>query len=55
MLPGLILAITAALLVAVIVADPESGLWVGGLMAICIPVGLHLGHKRRVAKATGPD
>ncbi len=50
-LPGLILAITIALFAAVVIADPVSGLWVAGLICICVPVGLHLEQKRRKAGA----
>ncbi|MGB5779442.1 MAG: APC family permease [Allopontixanthobacter sediminis] len=46
-LPALILAITIALFAAVVAADPVSGLWVAGLIGICVPVGLHLGRERR--------
>jgi APA family basic amino acid/polyamine antiporter len=46
-LPALILLITLSLFVAVIVADPEAGLWTAGLVAICLPVGIHLGRQRR--------
>jgi len=51
LLPALILLVTIALLVGVIVADPESGLWTAGLIAICLPVGFHLGRQRRRAVA----
>lgn len=48
-LPALILAICIALFAAVVIADPVSGLWVAGLIAICLPVGMHLGRQRRRA------
>jgi APA family basic amino acid/polyamine antiporter len=48
-LPALILAITVMLFVAVVIADPVSGMCVVGLIAICLPVGLHLGRERRRA------
>lgn len=53
-LPALILAITAALLAAVVIADPVSRLWVAGLIAICLPVGLHLGREKRKKAASIP-
>ena len=48
-LPGLILAITIALFAAIVGADPVSGLWVAGLIGICLPVGIHLERERRKA------
>jgi APA family basic amino acid/polyamine antiporter len=48
-LPALILLITTALFFGVIIADPEAGLWTAGLIAICVPVGIHLGRQRRQA------
>ena len=48
-LPALVLAITFAVFVGFLVADPESALWVLGLTGICIPVGLHLRRERSVA------
>ena len=45
-LPALILAITTGLFIAVIVADPSGGLWMLALIAICLPVGLHLKRQR---------
>lgn len=50
-LPGLILGITIALFAAVLIADPVSGLWVAGLIGICVPVGIHLQRARRTAAA----
>lgn len=47
-LPGLILAITIALFAAVVIADPVSGLWIVGLIGICVPIGLHLRRARLV-------
>jgi APA family basic amino acid/polyamine antiporter len=52
-LPGLILAITVALFAAIIIADPVSGLWMVGLIGICLPVGIHLGRERRKAAIAG--
>lgn len=51
-LPALILAITIALFVAVIVADPSGGLWMLALIAICLPVGIHLKRQRNLAEQT---
>jgi APA family basic amino acid/polyamine antiporter len=53
LLPALILAITSGLFIAVIAADPEGGLWVLGLMAICVPIGMHLGRQKRLAGQAG--
>jgi len=47
-LPGLLLLIDTALLIAFIAADPASGLYMAALIAICIPVGFVL-HRRRAA------
>lgn len=41
-LPALILLVTIALFAAVVIADPASGLWTAGFVAICIPVGVPL-------------
>lgn len=51
-LPALILAITVGLFVAVIVADPSGGLWMLALIAICLPVGIHLKRQRNLAEQT---
>ncbi|MGY6551511.1 MAG: APC family permease [Erythrobacter sp.] len=51
-LPALILAITAMLFAAIVNADPVSGIWVMGLIGICVPVGLYLGHARRKLAAS---
>ncbi len=48
-LPALILGITIALFAAMAIADPVGGLWIAGLVGICVPVGLHLGRQRRKA------
>jgi amino acid transporter len=50
-LPALILLITIALLAAVVIADPEGGLWTAGFVAICILVGIHLSRQRRAVGA----
>ena len=45
-LPAFVLVLDICLLIAFITADPVSGLYMLGLIAICIPVGLIL-HSRR--------
>ncbi|MEH6701223.1 amino acid permease, partial [Parasphingorhabdus sp.] len=45
-LPALALVISVLLLIAFIAADPISGVSMLGLIAICIPVGIHLGRER---------
>lgn len=45
-LPGLLLLIDSALLIAFIAADPVGGLYMAALIAICIPVGYLLHRKR---------
>ena len=45
-LPALALVISVLLLIAFIAADPISGIYMIALMAICIPVGIHLGRER---------
>lgn len=47
-LPAIALLVSIALLGAFIFADPISGLYMLGLIAICIPVGIVL-HRRRIA------
>lgn len=51
-LPALVLMINLALLISFVIAEPISGAIMAGMIAICIPVGLHLGReKRRLATA----
>lgn len=47
-LPALTLMINLALLISFVIAEPISGAIMAGLIAICIPVGLHLGRTRRL-------
>lgn len=50
--PTLVLIINLALLISFVIAEPISGAIMAGMIAICIPVGLHLGReKRRLAAA----
>ena len=50
-LPALALIFSTALVVGFVIADPFSGIVMLGLMAICIPVGVHLERQRRVRTA----
>jgi amino acid transporter len=46
LLPALVCLLDLGLLIAFIVADPMSGVYMAGLIAVCIPVGVVL-HRRR--------
>ena len=46
-LPAFVLLLDICLLIAFIAADPASGLYMLGLIAICIPVGIILHNRRR--------
>ena len=46
-LPAFVLLLDICLLVAFIAADPVSGLYMLGLIAICVPVGIILHNRRR--------
>ncbi len=48
-LPVLVCLLDLGLLIAFIAADPISGVYMAGLIAVCIPVGIVL-HRRREAK-----
>jgi APA family basic amino acid/polyamine antiporter len=50
-LPGLVLLLDASLLIAFLAADPWSGLYMLGLITLCIPVGHHLAKQRKLAAA----
>ncbi|MEQ5789258.1 amino acid permease [Erythrobacter sp. NFXS35] len=50
-LPALALIFSTALVVGFVIADPFSGIVMLSLIAICIPVGLHLERQRRVQTA----
>lgn len=50
-LPALALLINAALLASFVVAEPLSGAMMAGMIAICVPVGLHLQRQRRQSGA----
>lgn len=45
-LPALVCLLDLGLLIAFIAADPISGVYMGGLIAVCVPVGILL-HRRR--------
>ena len=51
LLPGFVLLVNIALVVAFVVSDWVSGLFMLGLIAICLPVGIHLGRQRRAAES----
>jgi APA family basic amino acid/polyamine antiporter len=51
-LPALVCLLDLGLLIAFIAADPISGIYMVGLIAVCIPVGIIL-HKRRGALQFG--
>lgn len=52
-LPALVLLINLALLTSFVIAEPFSGAIMAGMIAICIPVSVHLEHeKRRLARST---
>ncbi|OBV10494.1 APC family permease [Erythrobacter dokdonensis] len=52
-LPALALTINLALLIGFVIAEPISGAIMAGMIAICVPVGLHLEReKRRLAVTT---
>ena len=46
-LPALALIINLALLISFVIAEPISGAIMAGMIAICIPVGLHLDREKR--------
>ena len=48
-LPALVCLLDLGLLIAIIAADPVSGVYMAALIAVCIPVGIVL-HRRRDAK-----
>ena len=52
-LPALVCLLDLGLLIAFIAADPISGLYMAGLISVCIPVGIIL-HRRRGRLAATP-
>lgn len=48
LLPALVCLLDLGLLIAFIAADPMSGVYMAGLIAVCIPIGIIL-HRRREA------
>ena len=52
-IPAITLLASIALLCSFIIADPVSGLYMLGLITICIPVGIVL-HRRRTARRNNP-
>ena len=51
-LPALVLLINLALLISFVIAEPISGAIMAEMIAICIPVCLHLGREKRRLAAT---
>jgi len=51
-LPAIALLINLALLIGFVVAEPISGAIMAGMIAICIPVGLHLDREKRQLAVT---
>jgi amino acid transporter len=51
-LPALVCLLDLGLLIAFIAADPISGLYMAGLIAVCVPVGIILHSRRRRIAAT---
>jgi amino acid transporter len=51
-LPALVCLLDLGLLIAFIAADPISGMYMAGLIAVCIPVGIILHHRRERPAAT---
>lgn len=49
LLPALVCLLDLGLLIAFIVADPMSGVYMAGLIAVCIPVGVVLHRRRQTA------
>ena len=47
--PALALLINFSLLISFVIAEPISGAVMAGMIAICIPVGIHLQRQRRLA------
>jgi len=54
-LPALALVFSAALVAGFVISDLFSGLVMVGLIAICVPVGLHLGRQKRAASKLAAD
>ncbi|MBA4747790.1 MAG: APC family permease [Sphingopyxis sp.] len=52
-LPALVCLLDLGLLIAFIAADPISGLYMAGLISVCIPVGIIL-HRRRARPVVTP-
>jgi amino acid transporter len=53
-LPALALIINLALLISFVIAEPISGAIMASMIAICIPVGLHLEREKRRLAPTPP-
>lgn len=51
-LPALVCLLDLGLLIAFIAADPMSGVYMAGLVAVCVPVGLILHRARRAPAAS---
>ncbi|MGB3721809.1 MAG: APC family permease [Pacificimonas sp.] len=50
-LPLILMLIVLGLFVSVLFADPVGAIWVTGLVAICVPLGMLLGREKRRAAA----
>ncbi len=54
LLPALVCLLDLGLLIAFIAADPISGVYMAGLIAVCVPVGFILHRRRRAGKLSTP-
>ena len=52
LLPAFVCLLDLALLIAFIAADPMSGVYMLGLIAVCVPVGIVLHRRREAARRT---
>ncbi|WP_373473401.1 APC family permease [Sphingorhabdus lacus] len=54
LLPALVCLLDLGLLIAFIAADPISGVYMAGLIAVCVPVGFILHSRRRAGELSTP-
>jgi amino acid transporter len=54
LLPALVCLLDLGLLIAFIAADPISGVYMAGLIAVCVPVGFILHRRRRAGELSTP-
>lgn len=54
LLPALVCLLDLGLLIAFIAADPISGVYMAGLIAVCVPVGFILYRRRRAGELSTP-